>query len=898
MIEDLEYQMAKTLESFRKSEQQREKDANDPLTDEQLSELVHQVQHLSSLIQNMPAENRILRRLFFPSIFRRENDVADAVEKTFTWIFSGDQESGLNVKATSKQESNEAALRRDMSQSFIRFLRQDEPTFFVTGKAGCGKSTFMKYIAHHMDTEANLKPWAEGARLVIVRLFFWQSDDPFQASIEGFWRSMLFQLLSQCPELILGVFPEQQPPGAEAVADAVEFRASELEAAFAKLLQLSDAEKYRFVFFIDGLDEHEGDNVTHARLANLLASRAPLANVKIVCSFRPYTVFLDVFRETGTIVEFHKLTRSDIASFAKSRFESSLASAKMLPAQRNCVALVDDITTRAEGVFLWAGIAVRALINQALDHDGEEKALRQRLEACPDDLDALFQQMLNRVDSVSHIRRRSNVVLYLAVHNPFESPLNMLVYSWLDGLDWCQSVETLQAANPKDIVQDQYLETDIASCRERVEVVLHQVTRGLLEVVPTGDPIPFFKYRVDLYHRSARDFLKNQWRLGVQTNPFSGASEEAEVYCRLRSLEVKAIAMQSFPVQPIAHEEDSLTGNLRYLFEYTFLWLARCSERGNHAPTPSLRDFESALHAAENRFPPFLLGLMLITEEISWRYHSRNALHKCSFLHLAAYYGQGNFVRSQCGPRVSSTTPRSSDLNLLLSSSAGADVQTTNYLLTNKYLPDDVIIISDHHPGNTGSSFPGDLVSGHGQNNTGASALQVTWKSVRNKAGRQVATGEAFTTVWMVFLRDFANNVRTYLWKRAASSSYPYHLDRDWLERLARVVEAHLGAGADPSVFFVLLLGNPGVPHRVDLYQMLDVFKPENLASIAELLSRTKKWWEGLIVTGLLRWFQPTSPVGYETTTTDVLRNHEWRVLGVRSENGGELMGSFKVRVF
>lgn len=906
MIEDVRDKMEEIRGSVRERNQLRANDAHGRPTDEQLPELFHQIQHLSSLIQHLPAENRVLRRLFFQSIFQREIDVADAVGKTFSWIFDEDQESARNVQPVSGPASEETELRRDTSKSFIGFLREDEQTFLVTGKAGCGKSTFMKYIAHHEKTTAYLKAWAEDRKLVIVRLFFWQSQDPFQASIEGFWRSILFQLLSQCPELIPRVFPQEQPVGAGAVTDAVEFRASELEAAFAKLIQLSDPQKYRYVFFIDGLDEHSDDANTLARLAETLVSRAVLTNVKMVCSSRPYTVLLDAYRN-GVTIEFHKLTRSDIASFAKSKFKEALASANMLSAQRNCVGLVDDITTKAQGVFLWAGLVVRSLINQALEHDGEEKSLRQRLEECPEDLNALFKQMLSRVDSGPHTRMKSNVALYLAVHNPFELPLNMLVYSWLDRLDWCQSVETLQSVDPANIVQRQYLEVDIAPCQEQVEALLRRVTRGLLEVVPTGDPVPFFKYRVDLYHRSARDFLKRQWEVETKSNPFSVASEETEVYCRLRSLEVKALAMQDvpLPVGAVEHEDDSLGRNLLMLFDYTFFWLAGCSAVGNHASMISLHEFESALNAAENRFRPFLLGTLLINEEVSWRYHSRVALHKCSFLHFAAYFRQENFVRSHSDSRVSSMTSRSSDLNLLLSSSAATDVQTTKYLLANGSRPHDLISISDHHPGN--GSHAVSFVSRQEQHNNEASTAQATWLSVKDighsKVGRRVTSREQLTTIWMVFLRDFANNVRMYLWKRAVSSSYPYHLDRDWLEGLARIVEAHLAAGADPSAFFVLQIGNSIAPYKVDLYQMLDTFHPQNLEFIAELLSRRKSWWRGFIskvVTGLQwQWpWQPTSTIAYETATTTVLRNHEWRVLGVRCENGGELMGSFKVRVF
>lgn len=891
MMEEMECQISRTLASLQLDDQPRVMVVEETSITERLSELTAQVQHLSSLIHVMPAENRILRRLFFPSIFRREQEVVDTVENTFSWIFNEDSSSTMKLRLVSEKEANETELRRETSQNFLRFLREDGHTFFITGKAGCGKSTFMKYVAHHVNTEANLEFWADMAKLVTVRLFLWQSDDSFQASVEGFWRSILFQLLSQCPELIFQVFPPERQSAAEAITDAVEFRASDLESAFAKLLQLADPEKYRFVFFIDGLDEHEGDNTTHARLAKTLTVQAALANVKIVCSARPYTVFLDAFQETGNVVEFHKLTRSDIVSFAKSRFETSLTSTQMLAAQRNCVALVECITLRAEGVFVWASIAVRALINQALDHDGEERALRQRLEECPDDLNDLFKQMLSKVDSVSYVRKRSNIVLYLAVHNPFEAPLNMLLYSWLDDLGWCQSLENLQAVNPVNIVQQQYLEGETEARRKRVEALLHQVTRGLLEVVSTDNPTPFFRYRVDLFHRSARDFLKDQWKLGAKTKPFSGASDAIELYCRLRSLEARAVAMQGVPL--LEEERILVSENLRALFDYTFFWLTRCSAKGNHASMTAIREFETALHEAESRFSPFLLGLMLITDEISWRYHSRVATDKCSFVHLAAYYGQEKFVKSRCGPRDMSTTIRSPDLSLLLSSSCGADVRTVINLLQTGFRPGDAISLSDHHPENysiTGCPFPD-----CGQNDVQIPAAQLSW------LGSTEQLDVELPTVWMVFLRDLAINVRLYLQKQANPSSYPYHLDRSWLERLAGVVEAYLKAGADSSVYFIVLLPTSEAVRVVDLYRMLDIFNPENLASITELLSKRDQRRDmnvSEVTTNPSQQSRLEYSVPLEAATLSDLRFKEWRVLGVHNESGDRLTGSFKVRVF
>lgn len=65
-------------------------------------------------------------------------------------------------------------------------------------------------------------------------------------------RSILFQVFSQCPELIDAIFPHT-PAGD---FDAVEYRLSELEDAFVRLLNLETEDNYRFFCFIDGLDEH------------------------------------------------------------------------------------------------------------------------------------------------------------------------------------------------------------------------------------------------------------------------------------------------------------------------------------------------------------------------------------------------------------------------------------------------------------------------------------------------------------------------------------------------------------------------------------------------------------------------------------------------------------------
>lgn len=863
-----------------------------------LGDLVSQVQSLNSLVQVMPSQNRILRRLFYRSIFRREGEVIHAAGDTFRWIFNTSSEQTRIVAILTQPpdpiacieplEESEENLRIQTSRIFMDFLRHSGGTLFVEGKAGCGKSTFMKYVAHHELADSNLRVWAGTKKLVTIKVFFWQSDDPLQESVEGFFRSILFQVLSQCPELISDIFPHH--PTFE--IDAQEYRPSELEEAFARLLNLETNQTHCFFCFIDGLDEHQGDNLSHESLANQLVSWASLDNVKIMCSARPYTVFMEAFREAGDVIEFHTLTRSDISNFVEVKFTEALAKPKLLEAQRNCLGLLEDITANAQGIFLWASMVVRTLINQALDQDGSEKALRRRLHECVerDSLDSLFELILQRVDRATYVQMRSNMVLYLAAHNPFESPLNALIFSWLDELDWFQgSFDAKLWADPCG--KQDYSGEGIAPRIQRVKSLLHQLTQGLLEVVDTHDPAPYFRYRVDFYHRSVRDFLREHWKTGARQSPFSSQVKEVEAYCRLRSLEAKCRTQRRLmhADQSSGFGEDadiSVLSNLRSLYEYTFIWLASCSRYGELPPHGCLRDFEKALLQSQDSFPPFLLGRLLINDKISWRYHTRVSLDTTSFLHFAAYWAQADFVKDQLSTSVSGNYSSPTELNLLLSSSFAADVETVRYLLSKGHRPDEIARIFDLQLELNDTGQP------HTADQEKIRQISPTWESIHQYTGDQVKGHDATSTVWMVFLRDFASNVMLYCWKRKVTSSWPLHLSRDWLERLSKIIEAYLDSGADPYVYFLIVHNSTENTYKATLYQLLDIFKPENLASFDNLLR--KPWWKDVLSGAGLLAKTPT----YQSMPADLLLTDEWKVLGVGSDNGQELMGSFKVRVF
>src|SRR2546421_2992160 len=85
----------------------------------------------------------------------------------------------------------------------------------------------------------------------------------------------------------------------------------------------------------------------------------------------------------------------------------------------------------SEGVFLWARLAVRSLLAGILRHDTVQ-ALEKKLEVIPRDINALYDQLLDSLEPDD--RQRADKMLLLTVHNPFPTPLNIVMYAWIDNL--------------------------------------------------------------------------------------------------------------------------------------------------------------------------------------------------------------------------------------------------------------------------------------------------------------------------------------------------------------------------------------------------------------------------------------------------------------------------------
>lgn len=235
----------------------------------------------------------LLEWLHYPRMTSRKESVRDTHADTFQWILGfGD-------------------LGDKPNPGFRTWLEGGSGIYWVAGKAGSGKSTLMKLITGHRETQEALAIWAGDKVLICPSFYFWYGGTQIQRSQLGMLRSLLHELLLTNKALIPVAFPLwTEKDGVE------EPDFPEVAAAFRKTL---DADERKICFFIDGLDEYEGDSIRTAELADYLGDLAKSStSVKLVVSSRPLNE-LQIYIRAWPHLMLQDLTSGDILNFVEDK---------------------------------------------------------------------------------------------------------------------------------------------------------------------------------------------------------------------------------------------------------------------------------------------------------------------------------------------------------------------------------------------------------------------------------------------------------------------------------------------------------------------------------------------------------------------------------------------------
>lgn len=303
----------------------------------------------------------LLKSLWFPEMYKRQETVSEAHQKTFQWIF---------------EPNNFNKLARRW-HSFVQWLEKGDGIYWINSKAGSGKSTLINYICQDHRT-------SDFKEVVILSFFFWNAGTTLEKTSEGLLRSLLYQILQKLPSLIRSTFnnqsalvtaeDSQQRSGAFAA-----WTERKLHTAFHRVMFQAQV-NCRICISIDGLDETSDDADDLVAVIESIMS----TSVKVCLSSRPDRSYAEAFDACAKL-RLQDLTEPDIRRYVSDKMKSLLRK----DSEDDVSQLLDSIVKKAQGVFLWVRLLIKTLINGLRNHDSLQQ-LRTRIESMPSDIEVMY----------------------------------------------------------------------------------------------------------------------------------------------------------------------------------------------------------------------------------------------------------------------------------------------------------------------------------------------------------------------------------------------------------------------------------------------------------------------------------------------------------------------------
>ena len=265
----------------------------------------------------------------------------------------------------------------------------DRGLLWIKGKPGSGKSTLLRHVLNHAMAKLNT---GEGA--LILSFFFHGRGSELQKTPLGLFRSLLYQLLSRVPSALSGLVArfQQQCETIGKPGKKWQWHLRELQRFFE--LSLLEVLKARAVWlFVDALDECGKENAVKlvkdfkSLLQGLPSSDSKEFRICFTCRHYPILDLDGAFE-----VRVEDENRKDIATFVQHELSSFR--------ERILSTILDLITERAEGVFLWAMLMVKRVLDLELEGAGL-KQIEAIILRVPRELDTLYRQLIQSMSPES-----------------------------------------------------------------------------------------------------------------------------------------------------------------------------------------------------------------------------------------------------------------------------------------------------------------------------------------------------------------------------------------------------------------------------------------------------------------------------------------------------------------
>ena len=419
--------------------------------------------------------------LYYSAMDDRQSRIAEAHGRTFRWLFS-DEAVGTTRKWS----------------SFTEWLASDTQLYWITGKAGSGKSTLMKFIGSYRteDHEESiayrrlLGDWAGDTPLVVVSFYFWASGATIDSSKEGLLRSVLYQILQRCPNIVSSVAPHTWEAMSLFDTPPCSYSLEELYQMLINAVKHLHGD-HKLCFFVDGLDEFDGDV---RDLVKLFQSVLGFKNTKLCAASRPWTVFEDAFQNRPSLM-LQDLSYPDIQIYVTSSLGEDDGFKRLQEREPHYAdELIEEIIGKAAGVFLWVHLVIRSLLT-GMSNDDRIIDLRRRLDQLPPDLEQLYDAILKKLDPFY----REHTAQYFRLMKDSQT-VPALVFSFFD-----EETPEFVFALPVQTLSKAEHDSRTNTVRRRI----NSRCGGLLEVGPQSEFNPAFPYSpaVQFLHKTVKDYV-------------------------------------------------------------------------------------------------------------------------------------------------------------------------------------------------------------------------------------------------------------------------------------------------------------------------------------------------------------------------------------------------------
>ncbi|KAK8121638.1 hypothetical protein PG984_010308 [Apiospora sp. TS-2023a] len=432
-------------------------------------ELGEDMSKLSIATRDVAYQQEVLQNLSFESYQFRQHEILEAHEKTFHWALRSGQR---------------AECQERLEKWFT--IGTGAGIFWVSGKPGSGKSTFMKYVVRNNETVHKLNRWAQGNKVIIASHYFWSRGSPMQRSHHGLLQTLLLDIFRQDPDLISQVFKEDKDTSSRTdTKTGINWDIPRLRSTF-QSLGSAKVRGFKFCIFIDGLDEFDGD---HVEMCQYLWKLSESPSFKFCISSRPWNVFEDAFgNDPSTKIYMHEMNEGDILEYTRSRLFEHPRWGLLLVRHADACSLANEITERSKGVFLWVFLVTR-MLREGLTNDDSFMDLCKRLSSFPSDLHSFFRNIIESVDPIYQERMAGCLQLAQTATQPLET----LIYYFYD-VQYDDQIHALHQCSS----EQPFGKGHKNSLEEHAVRRINGYCRGLLE--PRNGKVEFL-------HRTVADFL-------------------------------------------------------------------------------------------------------------------------------------------------------------------------------------------------------------------------------------------------------------------------------------------------------------------------------------------------------------------------------------------------------